>query len=213
MTDMSSPEFRPNYNELSIGQARKLASEMGVHFEKTAKLEEMRRRLQDVADGIVRPEAFTPENFDYMDPRYVPPAGMSVVTLHKTAASRKHKLVGVNGYMTLVPRGKVCLIPNSVVEVIQNSTEPTVMEDETKKANDPERFIVEDVQSDPITVHKSSPGEPHARYLGGAPQARKMLAPKKRFHTKFGFWPDAKALKDAIVRGLISDADPVNPKN
>ena len=195
---------RPNYSELTIGEARKLAKEMSVPLEKTAKLEDIRRLLQDVANGTVTAPEIDPNDYD--NPLYIPPPGMAVITLSRTAnagSSRRQAYVSVNGYRTLVPRGRKVLVPIKVVEVLQNSTMTIVTEDENKKLNDRDRYVIEDVECNPVQVWKWTPGEPPAKYDGGEAMAKRIMRPRQKFFDQFQYWPSTAELKEAIKDGKI----------
>lgn len=183
---------------LTIAQLRKFANHAGIPFARDTTKDELIAKIKDAQN---RRNLAAPVNENVG-----PKPGYTRILIHKdpstgVKAGSRPVTVRVNGYVVTIPRGIPQDVPHKVVEVLQHSTKPQVVEDPSLPASDPQKFRMESVHSYPFQILASTPGPDPVSSWDKMREA--TYRPRERYRELFGRWPTRAALREAIKEGFI----------
>jgi hypothetical protein len=133
-----------------------------------------------------------------------PAPGFARISVHadpNPAASNRPVYVCVNGYAVLIPRSINVDVPIKIVEALNNARSKRLKENTAVPPNNPARFFFEEVVNYPFNIIAVTPGDDPRGEVERTKAA--MHRPREAFHKKFGYWPTAEQLKDALRDGRL----------
>lgn len=195
-----SPAGNIDIDSLDIAELRKLAStvyRIVVNRDMTA---------EDIRSAIRGKQKHT----DYAQLSELvgnaPKPGYARILVHKDptpGASNRPVPVAISGYRITVPRGVEVDVPIKVVGVLNDAKISTLVEDTSLPTGDPNRFKFQVAHSYPFSVVSMTPG-PDPKPGFEASRA-KAMAPRLKYHKKYGIWPKRDDLREAIRSGELND--------
>lgn len=180
-------------DSLNIAELRKKAAVYNVTLTRTMTREDILEQVKArLAGGKYAIEAAG----DLPKPGF---ARIRIFNDPSPAASNRPVYVSVNNYAVLIPREVEVDVPVKIAEALGNSRSSRLAEDRTEPVGSASRYKFKEVQNYPFAIVSVTAGpDPRGSYEKAAAQRER---PREAFREKFGYYPTAEEVKEALRSG------------
>lgn len=181
---------------LDMASLRKAAKLLGIAAQRDWGKEDFVRAIQDKQNQTDAEYVFDNSN--------APKPGYARILIHRdpTPGHKNTPIhTSVNGRIFQVPRGLECDVPLPIVEALKNAITLVTRRKTSDDGDKPGAFVDEPQLSYPFQVVSVTPGEYKNSNDGRAASYER----RKAFHDRFGRWPTAAELAEAMKIKMQKD--------
>lgn len=129
------------------------------------------------------------------------PGWARITLLNMPGEPTRAQVFTVNGYRCSVPKGIEVDVPIKLYRAIKNARRKRLEEDKTEAVNSPKRWRWIESDAYPCTLHALTEGPDPKPGHERTKEAK--LRPYHAFMKRYGYWPTASMVKQAIIDGRL----------